>query len=149
MLRTVTGLYERLSGRGGLYIGAGEAECQVESAKQICRPVNVVQGGICENAFRPNGLDQYKAAVLGWMHWIPVLCVLPLVKFALESTVPVMLCGRCSREVVLLGRVDAAVQCSSTELGITFVLTPDVHCLSSGFRGFAIICWNSFLRIVA
>ena len=95
-------------------MGAGEAECQVESAKQICRQVNVVQGGICENAFRPNGLDQYKAAVLGRMHWIPVLCVFPLFKFELESTVPVIQCCRWASGLVWLGREDTAVHCRST-----------------------------------
>ncbi len=87
---------------------AGEGECQVESAEQICRQVNLVRGGICENAFCPNGLDQSKAAVLGRMHWITVLCVLPFFKFEPESTVPVMLCCRCSLEAVQLG--SAALQ---------------------------------------
>ncbi len=64
---------------------AGEAECSVGSAEEIWRQVNLVQGGIGGNAFFTNGLDQYKAAVLGETHWIPVLCVLPIFKF--EPTV--------------------------------------------------------------
>ena len=97
-----------------MYLGSGEGESQAERAEPIGRQVSFVCWGFCEKAFRQNGMDQYKAAVLGLMHWIPILCVFPLFKFELESTVPVMWHGRCSREAVLLGRVDTAVHGRST-----------------------------------
>ncbi len=130
-------------------MGSEEGECWVECPKQIGRKVNLERGVFCEKAFRQNELDQCKAAVLGRMHGVPVLWVLALFKFEQQSTVPVMWCGRWLQEAVWLGRVDAAVQCRSRELGFSFVLSPDINCSSSSFCVFAFICWKLFLRPAA
>jgi hypothetical protein len=60
MCLMVTGLYERLSGKGGVVYGLWRGRMT-----SIGWLVNLVRGGFCEKAFCQNGLDQYKAAVLG------------------------------------------------------------------------------------